>query len=114
MNKSSRKTLLKYQPDFRFLLRCLKFDITVKYKPGKSIPVADALSRVCFKEEKTVKHDIQFITTKSCPIDINSVQEATMQDKTSINLKMLSLRDDLLTGNSVHKNCRITGYLDVT
>ena len=42
----------------RFLLRCLKFDITVKYKPGKAIPVADALSRVCFKEEETVKHDI--------------------------------------------------------
>ena len=39
----------------RFLLRCLKFDITVKYKPGKSIPVADALSRVCFKEEETGK-----------------------------------------------------------
>ena len=64
----------------RFLLRCLKFDITVKYKPGKSIPVADALSRVCFKEE-TVKHDIQFINTKSCPIDINTLQEATMQDQ---------------------------------
>ena len=71
----------------RFLLRCLKFDITVKYKPGKSIPVADALSRVCFKEEETVKHDIQFITTKSCPIDINTVQEATMQDQDLNKLK---------------------------
>ena len=65
----------------RFLLGCLKFDITVKYKPGKAIPVADALLRVCFKEEVTVKHDIHFITTKSCPIDINTVQEATMQDQ---------------------------------
>ena len=53
---------------------------TVKYKPGKSIPVADALSRVCFKEEKTVKHDIHFITTKSCPIDISKIQDATMKD----------------------------------
>ena len=26
----------------------MKFDITVKYKAGKSIPMADALSRVCF------------------------------------------------------------------
>ena len=33
----------------RLLLRCMKFDITVRYKAGKSIPVADALSRVCFK-----------------------------------------------------------------
>ena len=64
----------------RLLLRCLKFDVTVKYKPGKSIPVADALSRVCFKEEKTVKHDIHFITTKSCPIDISTIQDATMKD----------------------------------
>ena len=53
---------------------------TVKYKPGKSIPVADALSRVCFKEEKTVKHDIHFITTKSCPIDISTIQDATTND----------------------------------
>ena len=64
----------------RLLLRCPKFDVTVKYKPGKSIPVADALSRVCFKEEKTVKHDIHFITTKSCPIDISTIQDATMKD----------------------------------
>ena len=71
----------------RFLLRCLKYDITVKYKPEKTIPVADALSRVCFKEEETVKHDIQFITTKSCPIDINTVQEATMQDQDLNKLK---------------------------
>ena len=49
----------------RFQLRCLKFDITVKYKPRKAIPVSDALSRVCYKEEETVKHDIHFITTNS-------------------------------------------------
>ena len=71
----------------RFLLRCLKFDITMKYKPGKAIPVADALSRMCFKEEETAKHDIHFITTKSCPIDIKTVQEATMQDQDLNKLK---------------------------
>ena len=71
----------------RFLLRCLKFDITVKYKPGKSIPIADALSRVCFKEEERVQHDIQLIANKSCPIDINTVQEATMQDQDLNRLK---------------------------
>ena len=27
----------------------MKFDITVRYKARKSIPVPDALSRVCFK-----------------------------------------------------------------
>ena len=43
----------------RFILRCLKFDIQVQYKPGRTIPVADALSRVCFKPSErkiTLKH----------------------------------------------------------
>ena len=59
----------------------------MKYKPGKAIPVADALSGVCFKEVVTVRHDIHFITTKSCPIDIKTVQEATMQDQDLNKLK---------------------------
>ena len=39
----------------RFLLRCLKFDITVKYKPGKAIPVADALSRSVLQRRRNSK-----------------------------------------------------------
>ena len=31
----------------RLLLRCMKFDIEVKYRRGETIPVADALSWVC-------------------------------------------------------------------
>ena len=86
----------------RLLLRCMKFDITVRYNAGKSIPVADALSRVCFKAGADVHRagtdlnragadlnkagadlnkEIHFITTKSCPIDIKSIQEATMLDQ---------------------------------
>ena len=85
----------------RLLLRCIKFDITVRYKAGKSIPVANALSRVCFKAGADVHRagadlnkagadlnkagadlnkagadvnkEIHFITTKSCPIDIKSI-----------------------------------------
>ena len=92
----------------RLLLRCMKFDITVRYKAGKSIPVADALSRVCFKAGADVHNagadanntgadlnragadvnkEIHFITTKSCPIDIKSTQEATMQDQDLNKLK---------------------------
>ena len=59
----TRKTLLKHQPDFYwFLFRCLNFDITIKYKLRKSMLVTD-VSRVGFKEEVAVKHDIHFITT---------------------------------------------------
>ena len=35
----------------RLLLRCMKFDIEVKYRRGETIPVADALSRVCTTPE---------------------------------------------------------------
>ena len=46
--KNIAGTLARLQ---RFSLRCLEFDITLKYEPRKLIPVAHALSRVCFKEE---------------------------------------------------------------
>ena len=119
----------------RLLLRCMKFDITVRYKAGKSIPVADALPRVCFKAgadlnkagadlnkaetdlnkaEVDVNKEIHFITTKSCPIDIKSIQEPTMQDQDLNKLKDVFLRVGLNKGNSVHKNCGTTGHLDVT
>ena len=112
----------------RLLLRCMKFDITVRYKAGKLIPVADALPRVCFKAgadlnkaetdlnkaEVDVNKEIHFITTKSCPIDIKSIQEATMQDQDLNKLKDVFLRVGLNKGNSVHKNCGTTGHLDVT
>ena len=106
----------------RLLLRCMKFDITVRYKAGKSIPVANALSRVCFKAGADVHRagadlnrvgadlnkagadlnkagadlnkagadvnkEIHFLTTKSCPIDIKSIQEATVQDQDLNKLK---------------------------
>ena len=92
----------------RLLLRCMKFDITVRYKVGKSIPVADALSRVYFKAGADVHRaeadlnkpgadlnkagadvnkEVHFITTKSCPIDIKSIQEATLQDQDMNKLK---------------------------
>ena len=37
----------------RLLLRCLRFDVHVQYKQGRSIPVADALSRVCHRKRST-------------------------------------------------------------
>lgn len=37
----------------RLLLRCLRFDVEVKYRPGKTIPVADTLSRMCFEKKQS-------------------------------------------------------------
>ena len=81
----------------RLLLRCMKFDIEVKYRRGETIPVADALSRVCTTPEvvetknQSVNcapdYSIHFMTDTSCPIDINSVRSATAKDLTMQLLK---------------------------
>ena len=65
------------------LLRCLRFDIRVVYKPGSKIPVADALSRVCVintSPSKQEVHEVNFIGES--PIDIQRVKEETAQDST--------------------------------
>ena len=78
----------------RLLLRCLLFDVNVQYKPGRSIPVADALSRVCHTR---ATHDTE-ITTKdtasqrsihfiSTPIDLTAIKTSTAQDPTMNLLK---------------------------
>ena len=55
--KNQSLTLSRFQ---WFILKCLKFDIQVKYKPRKTIPVADALSRVCVTENRkgTAQHQL--------------------------------------------------------
>ena len=77
----------------RLLLRCLRF-VHVHYKQGRSIPVADALSRVCHSEaghnpehvtEDSAPHrNIHFIST---PIDLAAVKFSTAQDHTMNLLK---------------------------
>ena len=68
----------------RMILWCLRFDISVIYKPGRSIPVADALSRVCLPKTQTdrAQHDVNFVSGISSPIDINRVKEESLKDST--------------------------------
>ena len=78
----------------RLLLRCLRFDVHVHYKQGRSIPVADALSRVCHREaghnpehvteDSAPQRNIHFIST---PIDLAAVKFSTAQDHTMNLLK---------------------------
>ena len=78
----------------RLLLRCLRFDVHVHYKQGRSIPVADALSRVCHREaghnpehvteDSAPQRNIHFIST---PIDLAAVKFSTAQDHTMNFLK---------------------------
>ena len=81
----------------RTLLRCMKFDIEVRYRRGETIPVADALSRVCTALEVTEvenrrescapKYSVHFITDISCPIDIDLMKSASARDSTMQLLK---------------------------
>ena len=65
----------------RMLLRCLRFDINVVYKPGTKIPVADALSRVCVQpDQQPTKHEVSFVSGIQCPIDIQRIKEESAKD----------------------------------
>ena len=96
----------------RLLLRCMRFDVEVKYRRGETIPVADALSRVCFKngihelgsqesESCAPGYSIHFITDKSCPISMESVKSAIGKDPT-----LYLLKDTIYNGwPSYRKQC---------
>ena len=86
--KSIAEALSRLQ---RLLLKCSKFDVQVRYKPGKAIPVADALSRVCLNKitHQADKFDkeIHFVTDMHSPIDINLIKSAMQQDTETMKLK---------------------------
>ena len=81
----------------RLLLRCMKFDVEVRYRRAEAIPVADALSRVWTtkdviesetqKESCAPEYSIHFITDISCPINIDLVKSASAMDQTMQLLK---------------------------
>lgn len=78
----------------RLLLRRLRFDVNVQYKQGRSIPVADVLSRVChgiaapttksMTEDYVSQRNIHFISTR---IDLKAVKSSMVLDTTENLLK---------------------------
>ena len=73
----------------RMLLRCLKYDIEIKYTPGRKIPVADALSRVCIEKDDTQEQvrEVSFVEGIKCPIDLKRVRDACDKDATHTTLR---------------------------
>ena len=80
--KNQSLTLSRFQ---WFIIKYLIFDIQVKYKLRKTIPVANALSRVCFTENRKgtpQQHNINFIMANMKIINIERVKEALIADPT--------------------------------
>nr|XP_039255214.1 uncharacterized protein K02A2.6-like [Styela clava] len=74
----------------RLLLKCLKFDVTVKYKQGIKIPVADALSRRVIENEKeknSEQYKIHFMVSEAPPINLEVIKQATDEDMVCNKLK---------------------------
>ena len=72
----------------RMLLRCLKYDIEIKYTPGRKIPGADTLSRVCIEKDDTQEQvqELSFVEGIKCPIDLKRVRDACDKDATHTTL----------------------------
>lgn len=86
----------------------MRLDVQVKYKPGKTIPVADALSRVCFDKSQQIKDNtVYFLTYIPCPIDISAVKSASAVDPAVIKLK-----DTIYRGWLAHRKECLPELLD--
>lgn len=51
----SQKNLHKASPSLARILLCVRYNVTVKYVPGKQIPLTDALSRISPRAVSTIK-----------------------------------------------------------
>ena len=76
----------------RMLLRIQKYDVQIKYLPGKDIPVADALSRISPCPGEAVKgldisvHEVH-VHLNASPTRVCLIQEETAKDSTLSNLR---------------------------
>ena len=76
----------------RMMLRIQKYDVEIKYVPGKDIPVADALSRVSPCPGDTIDgldvsvHELH-LHLNATPTRINQIKEETAKDEVLLSLR---------------------------
>jgi hypothetical protein len=80
----------------RMMLRIQKYDVQIKYVPGKDVPVADALSRISSCRGDTLPgldvtvHEV-LLSLNVSPTRVPQIQEETMKDTTlSVLCKIIS------------------------
>jgi len=71
----------------QMLIKLKHYDTVVKYKPGKSIPVADALSRLPLKESRDVFSVSNYTHTDIKEHRLSEIRKATESDKILQDLK---------------------------
>ncbi|KAL2080774.1 hypothetical protein ACEWY4_024567 [Coilia grayii] len=111
MKKPLAETPLRLQ---KMLLRLQKYNMTVKYKKGKELYVADALSRNFLKEtdENENSDDVQLCAVMCLPIAPERLQEISTE--TEKDPTLTTLKQNILHGwaNKKHTPDEIKFYWD--
>ncbi len=77
----------------RMLLRLQPYDLTIRYRPGKEVPVPDALSRLSSAQSNHIELDMEVHFVHFSAEKVNLIQSATAKDST-----LCTLRDTIIKG----------------
>ncbi len=91
----TKKNLASAPPRLlRMLLRIQKYDFTLRYVPGRDVPVADALSRIPIHGDEIQDMDIlvhELVNVQ--PVKLQQIKEATERD-----IEMIKLKETVMSG----------------
>ncbi|KAI8498512.1 hypothetical protein Bbelb_237140 [Branchiostoma belcheri] len=98
----------------RMLLRLQKYDLAVQHRPGKEIPVADALSRLYLKETDNMSETFEaqvHLVTSNIPVSSQRIEE--VRQETGRDPQLIILMDTIREGwPDTKRQCdtRVTEY----